>query len=118
MITPVCACCPRLLLTSVTTLQAAEQDAVVAERGKTIYQKLCADCHGANGQGVKDYFPDPLTGDRSLIELTVVADTMPEGEADRCRSERCSGSLSSSSARFPLAACECRNDLPHQVISG
>ena len=77
-----------LLLTSTAQAIAAEPDAAVAERGRAIYQKLCADCHGANGQGVEDYFPDPLTGDRSLIELTkVVADTMPEGEADKCRGE-------------------------------
>ncbi|MHC4875267.1 MAG: DUF1592 domain-containing protein [Planctomycetota bacterium] len=57
-------------------------------RGQAIYQKLCADCHGANGQGVEDYFPDPLAGDRSIVELTkVIADTMPEGEADKCTGE-------------------------------
>ncbi|MBI1310566.1 DUF1592 domain-containing protein [bacterium] len=74
-----------LVLTSAVELHAAEPDAGTAERGKAIYQKLCADCHGASGQGVKDYFPDPLTGDRSLVELTkVIIDTMPEGEADKC----------------------------------
>lgn len=64
-------------------LQSAQADDAL--RGQVIYQKLCADCHGANGQGTEDFFPDPLAGDRSIVELTkVIADTMPEGEADKC----------------------------------
>ncbi len=77
-----------MLLTSVVSLQAAEPDSAVTERGKAIYQRLCADCHGANGQGVEDFFPEPLTGDRSIVELTeVISSTMPEGEADKCVGE-------------------------------
>jgi mono/diheme cytochrome c family protein len=42
------------------------------------YQKMCASCHGANGEGGKDY-PEPLVGDRTLEKLAVyVRKKMPE----------------------------------------
>ena len=46
--------------------------------GNEIYQKLCASCHGAKGEGGKDY-PEPLVGERSLEKLAVyVRKKMPE----------------------------------------
>ena len=46
--------------------------------GAEIYQKLCASCHGAKGEGGKDY-PEPLVGDRTLEKLAVyVRKKMPE----------------------------------------
>lgn len=71
----------RLLLLSLfallpSLLRAAERD------GATIYRELCASCHGAQGQGSKDY-PEPLTGDRSLGQLSHYIDkNMPEGDPD------------------------------------
>ena len=53
--------------------------------GQQIYKTLCADCHGANGQGVAGQYDDPLTGGRSLLELTkYINDTMPQDEAEKC----------------------------------
>ena len=37
--------------------------------GKAIYQKLCLDCHGPDGKGVKDKADDPLEGSRTLESL-------------------------------------------------
>jgi mono/diheme cytochrome c family protein len=49
-----------------------------AESGAEIYQQRCAVCHGQNGEGTDDA-PDPLVGDRSIVELaTVIAATMPQ----------------------------------------
>ena len=52
--------------------------AVAADTGPTgqeIYKAQCAQCHGANGEGVEDHCPDPLHGDRSLEDLTKVENT-------------------------------------------
>lgn len=49
--------------------------------GAAIYQKHCASCHGANGEGVEEECPDPLQGERSLASLTRYIDRrMPEDE--------------------------------------
>ena len=48
----------------------------------------CADCHGANGQGVADSYDQPLSGDSSLEELTtLIAETMPEDDPESCVGE-------------------------------
>jgi cytochrome c553 len=57
--------------------------------GREIYKTQCAQCHGANGEGVEDHCPDPLHGDRSLEELTkVITETMPEDEPEKCAGDR------------------------------
>ncbi|MDA0281858.1 MAG: DUF1592 domain-containing protein [Planctomycetota bacterium] len=53
--------------------------------GKSIYVMKCASCHGENGQGTADKFPESLAGDRPLVDLArVISDTMPEGESETC----------------------------------
>ncbi len=53
--------------------------------GPAIYAAKCADCHGANGEGTPDTYPEPLVGDRSVLELTrYIHDTMPEGSPEEC----------------------------------
>ena len=37
--------------------------------GEQLYRKLCAECHGAKGEGVKDEYKEPLIGDWSLGRL-------------------------------------------------
>lgn len=60
---------------------AAEED----RTGEQIYRQLCASCHGANGQGDNDHYPQPLAGDRSLSELAQYIDkSMPENEPEKC----------------------------------
>ena len=47
--------------------------------GEQIYKQLCASCHGASGEGDNKHYPQPLTGDRSVLELAEYIDkTMPE----------------------------------------
>lgn len=60
-------------------------DPLLMERGLAIYKKQCASCHGEKGEGVAGNYPEPLTGDSTVGELTkVIHDTMPEGEPERC----------------------------------
>jgi Cytochrome c len=52
------------------------------EKAAALYAEKCAVCHGAAGEGTADH-SSPLTGDKSVIELTKIIDeTMPEGEPE------------------------------------
>ncbi|HEX8313182.1 MAG TPA: DUF1592 domain-containing protein, partial [Chthoniobacteraceae bacterium] len=56
--------------------------------GAVIYQKMCVDCHGPNGEGVKGEYDEPLIGNRSLQALTKrIARTMPEDDPGTCVGE-------------------------------
>jgi cytochrome c553 len=74
----------------VGSLFASLGDSARAEdpRGQKLYQERCASCHGENGEGVKEEFPNPLIGDRSLNELSKYIDEkMPKDEADTMNAE-------------------------------
>lgn len=56
-----------------------------APTGAQIYQKQCASCHGATGQGTPDDYPRPLAGDRSAAQLaSLIARTMPKDDPGTC----------------------------------
>lgn len=56
--------------------------------GKAIYAKLCVECHGERGEGVKDLADDPLVGSRSLDSLAQrIERTMPEEDPHLCIGE-------------------------------
>lgn len=56
--------------------------------GKQVYSRHCSSCHGANGEGTADNYPNPLAGDRSVKELAAYIDrTMPHGDPDACGPE-------------------------------
>ena len=49
--------------------------------GQAIWRQKCAGCHGPAGEGTAEHFPQQLTGDKSVAELTkLIAETMPEDE--------------------------------------
>ncbi len=53
--------------------------------GAVIYRKLCAECHGKDGQGVDGKYDELLTGDRSLEGLAKkIEKTMPEDNEGAC----------------------------------
>jgi hypothetical protein len=53
--------------------------------GEQIYKQMCASCHGAKGEGTPDDYPKPLTGDRSIAQLSkLIARTMPEDDPGSC----------------------------------
>lgn len=55
------------------------------ERGGAIYRSQCTSCHGAEGQGVEDAYPDPLVGDATVGELAkLISETMPEDDPAKC----------------------------------
>ncbi len=67
-------------VSSLTGATAAEQ-----KTGKQIYLQKCASCHGENGGGTQEHYPDPLIGDRPLGDLArVIESTMPEGAPQEC----------------------------------
>jgi mono/diheme cytochrome c family protein len=68
---------------------AATSAALGDPDGRTIYQRLCADCHGAQRRGVAGIYDDPLSGGRSLSALTeIIHDTMPQDDPEQCTGER------------------------------
>src|SRR5205823_13329681 len=55
-----------------------------AADGKAIYKKLCAQCHGKNGEGVKGKYDDPLQGTKTLDRLATFIDRkMPDGHPEK-----------------------------------
>ena len=73
-----------LLALSATSTWAA--DAV--HPGAAIYKKQCASCHGAEGEGSKEY-GSPLAGDKSVVELTkLIEKTMPADNPGTCKGEQ------------------------------
>ena len=56
--------------------------------GAAIYAKLCIECHGKNGEGVKDKYDEPLHGNRSAEGLAKrIARTMPDDDVGACVGE-------------------------------
>jgi len=56
--------------------------------GHLIYQRLCAECHGDKGEGVKDKHDEPLAGDWSLKKLArYVTKNMPDEKPKLCVGE-------------------------------
>jgi hypothetical protein len=56
--------------------------------GETIYQKTCASCHGASGEGVAGKHDEALVGDKSVDALAkLIARTMPEDKPGTCTGE-------------------------------
>ncbi len=67
---------------------AAFADDKLMEKGKAIYAKQCADCHGDRGQGVQSVYAEPLIGDLAVSELAdYISAAMPEGEPEACVAE-------------------------------
>lgn len=55
------------------------------DQGARIYRVQCAACHGENGQGTAEHFPDPLRGDLALAQLEkLIVKTMPEEHPEAC----------------------------------
>jgi mono/diheme cytochrome c family protein len=53
--------------------------------GADIYRQMCARCHGPDGEGTKKHYAHPLTGKKSLDQLTrYIAKSMPEDDPGKC----------------------------------
>ena len=66
----------------------AESDESVRQSGKQIYASQCSSCHGTQGQGNEDFYPDPLIGDATVKDLAaLISETMPEADPSTCVAE-------------------------------
>jgi len=83
------------------------------KRGQAIYVKMCASCHGSMGEGVKAAHADPLVGDATVGELSsLIAETMPKDEADKCVGEDADAVADYIHYRFYSESAQIRNRPP------
>ena len=72
----------------VISLLLLADHAFANSRGRAIYLKQCASCHGESGQGVQGEYNDALYGDWSLGKIKrYVEKNMPEDDPDECIGE-------------------------------
>src|SRR5437773_1271356 len=58
------------------------------KNGKQIYAEMCAKCHGMNGEGSDEEYPERLQGELSVGELAKVIDkTMPYQHPEKVNAE-------------------------------
>lgn len=75
----------KVYLRTLAVFTLVAQAAAAGPDGAKIYQKMCARCHGDNGQGDEKRYPEALTGNRSVGQLArVIAETMPESDPKKC----------------------------------
>ncbi len=75
-------------IVAILSLSRCLTAATAPHPGAAIYQKLCLECHGKNGEGVEGKYDEPLMGDRNLEALThKIEKTMPEDNEDACVGE-------------------------------
>lgn len=71
-----------------TTAAFAQPELAIKAKGKQIYDKLCAECHGFDGEGVREEYDDPLIGNHSLEWLSGrIHRTMPDYDTDLCKDD-------------------------------
>src|SRR5687767_4192699 len=87
------------------------------ETGEVLYKKHCASCHGAKGEGGKDY-PEPLVGDRTLDKLAVYIDKkMPEGKPEAIDAKQSATVAKYIFDAFYSKAAQARRDPPRVELS-
>ena len=77
----------RVLSSSITFLSSAAfaLGAPSPHPGAVIYEAMCVECHGKDGQGVDGKYDEPLMGERTLEALTrKIEKTMPEDKEGTC----------------------------------
>ncbi|HXT59639.1 MAG TPA: DUF1592 domain-containing protein [Pirellulales bacterium] len=86
--------------------------------GEQIYQKQCAACHGAKGEGVIDGYAKALVGDRPLDDLArVIEKTMPKDEAEKCVGEDARKVAAYIYEAFYSKAAQIRNSRPRVELA-
>ncbi|MFO0941374.1 MAG: PA14 domain-containing protein [Pirellulales bacterium] len=87
-------------------------------RGEAIYRNQCADCHGANGQGVVGTYDRPLVGDLASSQLAeIIEKTMPEGNPKACVGEDAKAVAEYVFQNFYSEAAQNRLRPPKQMFS-
>src|SRR6185436_6614509 len=95
----------------------APPPAPVGLTGPQLYEKWCQSCHGAKGEGGKDY-PEPLVGDRSLEKLSVyVRKKMPEDKPGVLKVDEAERVSKYIYDAFYSKAAQARRDPPRMELS-
>jgi hypothetical protein len=77
-----------LLLPAVPWFPTGTAASELIDPGREIYSRQCVECHGAQGEGVKGKYDEPLHGDWSMARLArVITRTMPEEDPNECVGE-------------------------------
>src|SRR5262245_14611209 len=64
------------------------QTAAAEKNGQQIYAEMCAKCHGKNGEGTDEEYPERLVGELSVGELARLIDkTMPYQHPEKVNAE-------------------------------
>ncbi len=88
------------------------------EQGETIYRDQCGGCHGDDGRGTEDFYPDALVGDSSVGELAeIITDTMPEEDPEACVGEDAEAVAAYIHHAFYSEAARVRNRPPQLSLS-
>src|SRR4029079_1696700 len=62
--------------------------AAAEKNGKQIYAEMCAKCHGKEGEGTDEEYPERLSGELSVMELARLIDkTMPYQHPEKINAE-------------------------------
>ena len=96
----------------------AESDELIRARGAKIYASQCVMCHGGEGQGNEDYYPEALVGDDTVGELAeLISETMPEEEPDTCVAKDAQAVAAFIHYDFYSEAAQIRRRPPRAVLS-
>jgi hypothetical protein len=108
-----------LALGCVASVAAGPMFAIAAEpTGAELYQRHCASCHGAVGEGVPSGYPNPLAGDKSIAQLARVIDrTMPEGEPESVNADEANRIAEFIHGEFYSPVAQARREPPRIELS-
>ncbi|MEM6362803.1 MAG: DUF1588 domain-containing protein [Planctomycetota bacterium] len=102
---------------SVDAIDAAIAADPVLAKGAAIYADQCLTCHGENGVGTEDYYPDALIGDATVGELEeLIADTMPEEDPEACVADDAAAVASFIHHAFYSEAAQLRRRPPRRAL--
>ena len=72
------------LLTCPSVLADDATDSDVG-KGAQIFQQICINCHGSDGQGTDEGYEEPIFGDETIPNLALLIErTMPEDDPESC----------------------------------
>lgn len=102
-----------LMLAAACVSSSAPAEVGKEHPGAVIYQKLCVECHGKNGQGVDGKYDEPLIGERTLEALSrKIEKTMPEDNEGACVGEDAKQVAAYMYDAFYSPAAQARNKPP------
>lgn len=118
VISPLLLCLPLGISDSVRASDPVSVDEAALRTGETVYRNLCQSCHGNDGQGVEEHYPDPLAGDLTVTELAeLISETMPEEDPEACTGAEAEAVAAFIHKSFYSEAARLRNRPPRAVLA-